>query len=88
MAERYKVLAKVIAQQGTCREKHNVGDEWVIGTKTPAGICLSAFQVLLPSTRVLMYGGSFPWETNPDVSMVTCPDRKNPVVFELMRLRK
>ena len=88
MAERYEVVIKVISQKGTCVQEHKVGDEWVIGTKTPEGICLSAFHALHPNARVLMFGGSFPWETDPDVSAVVCPDAKNPVVFELRRLRK
>ena len=88
MAERYEVLVKVISQKGTCEQEHKVGDEWVIGTKTPEGICLSAFHVLHRNAWVLMFGGSFPWESDPDVSKVACPDPGNPVVFELRRLRK
>ena len=88
MAEMYEVVAKVISQKGTCGAEHKVGDEWVIGSKTPEGICLSAFDVLLSSARVLMFGGAFPWETDPDVTTVACPDAANPVVFELRRLRK
>ena len=88
MAERYEVVAKVISQKGTCVYEHKVGDEWVIGTTTPAGICLSAFQAMLPDVRVLMFGGSFPWQNDPDISVIPCPDTKNPVIFELRRLPK
>ena len=88
MAERYDVVAKIVSQKGTCAAEHKVGDEWVIGRKTPEGMCLSAFQALLPNARVLMFGGAFPWETDPDVTTVACPDAENPVVFELKRLRK
>jgi len=88
MAEGYDVVARVISQKGTCAAEHKVGDEWVIGSKTPAGICLSAFDVMHPCIRVLMFGGSFPWETDPDIATVACPDAENPVVFELRRLRR
>ena len=88
MAERYEVVAKVISQKGTCAAEHKVGDEWVIEGRTPGGMCLSAFSALFPSLRVLMFGGAFPWETDPDVTTVACPDAENPVVFELRRLRK
>jgi len=88
MAERYEVLVRIISQKGTCVREHKVGDEWVIGKKTPEGICLSAFDALFSSARVLMFGGSFPWENDPDVTTVACPDADNPVVFELRRLRK
>ena len=87
MAERYDVAVKVVSQKGTCAAEHKVGDEWVIGSKSPEGICLSAFEVVLPYARVLMFGGSFPWADDPDVATVTCPDPDNPVVFKLRRLR-
>ena len=88
MAERYDVAIRVISQKGTCAYEHKVGDEWVIGGTTPAGICLSAFDVIYPCIRVLMFGGSFPWESDSDVATVACPDAENPVVFQLRRLRK
>ncbi len=88
MAETYDVVAKVVSQKGTCGAEHKVGNQWIIGSKTPEGICLSAFNALFPNLRVLKFGGSFPWSTDPDVSTVACPDAHNPVVFELRRLRK
>ncbi len=88
MAGSYDVLVRVISQKGTCAAKHKVGDEWVIGSKTPEGICISAFNALLPGSRVLRFGGSFPWGNDPDVTTATCPDGANPVVFELRRLPK
>ena len=88
MAEMSKVAVKVVSQKGTCAAEHKVGDEWVIRGKTPEGICLAAFSALFPGAWVLMFGGSFPWETDSDVSTVACPDAANPVVFELRRLRK
>ncbi len=88
MARSYDVLVKVISQKGLCGCDHKVGDEWVISDKTPVGICLSAFDSLLSNIRVLKFGGSFPWENNPDTATIACPDAENPVVFELTRLRK
>jgi len=88
MAEMYDVVVKVISQKGTCALEHKVGDEWVIGHKTPEGICGAAFNALYPAAWVLMFGGAFPWETDPDACTVACPDAQNPVVFELRRLRK
>lgn len=88
MAERHKVSIRVVSQKGTCAQEHKVGDQWVVNEKTPPGICLSAFGALFPSLRVLMFGGAFPWEDDPDMTTVACPDAANPVVFELRRLRK
>ena len=88
MAETYDVAVKVISQKGTCDAEHKVGDQWIIGSNTPAGICLSAYNAVYPNARTLRFGGSFPWETDPDVSTVACPDAQNPVVFELRRVQK
>lgn len=88
MAETYDVLVKVISQKGTCAAEHKVGDEWVIGAKTPEGVCLSAFNALFSNVRVLRLGGTFPWSTDPDSVTAACPDAASPVVFELRRIRK
>ncbi len=87
MADTYDVKVKVISQKGTCGAGHKVGDEWTISGKTPEGICLSAFNALIPSLRVLMFGGSFPWSDDSDTATAACPDAANPVVFELKRVR-
>jgi uncharacterized repeat protein (TIGR04076 family) len=79
------VIAKVISQRGTCEAGHRVGDEFVIGQKTPPGLCSWAFSTLFPFAEVLQFGGSFPWEENPNKVTVACPDPANPVIFELRR---
>ena len=86
------ISIKVISQKGVCLGKHKVGDEWVMkgnedGWKTPAGICMFAFSAIFPSIQLLMFGGSFPWQNNPDIWPAPCPDSKNPVVFELKRIK-
>ncbi|MDP2932260.1 MAG: TIGR04076 family protein [Chloroflexota bacterium] len=88
MADRYEVLVRVVSQKGKCVQEHKVGEKWVLGTKTPQGICISAFDTLLSSARVLMFGGSFPWESDPYMTTIACSDSENPVVFELRRLPK
>jgi len=88
MAELCDVVARVVSQQGTCAAGHKVGDEWVIGEKTPEGICLFAFSSLLPAAMVLSFGGSFPWEDDPEKTTVACPDATNPLVIELRRVPK
>jgi len=79
------VTARVISQKGTCAAGHKVGEEFVIGEKTPPKVCSWAFYCLFPFASVLPYGGSFPWEKDPDKTTVACPDPENPVVFELRR---
>ena len=79
------VIAKVISQKGTCEAGHVVGDEFIIGQETQAGICSWAFYTLFPFAVVLQFGGSFPWERDPNKATIACPDPANPVVFELRR---
>ncbi len=81
-----KVIARVISQKGTCEAGHKVGDEFIIEEKTPPNLCSWAFYTLFPFAQVLHFGGSFPWEKDPDKATVACPDPTNSVVFELRRL--
>ena len=80
-----EIIAKVISQKGTCDAGHKTGDEFIIGQTTPEGMCSWAFHALFPFAKVLRFGGAFPWEKDPDKSIVACPDSGNPVVFELRR---
>jgi uncharacterized repeat protein (TIGR04076 family) len=81
-----RLIAKVVSQKGTCQAGHKVGDEFVMGQETPAGMCSWAFYTLFPFAEVLQFGGSFPWEGEPGTARVACPDPGNPVVFELRRV--
>ena len=88
MAEIYEVVAKVVSQKGTCHAGHKVGDEWVIGPRTPEGICLAAFHTMFPTLLLLLTGAPISWRADPNVTTIACPDAENPVVFELRRLPK
>ena len=88
MAGQPKVIATVMSQKGTCVAGHKVGNEFVMGQSTPFNMCSWAFYTLFPFAEVLEFGGSLPWEKDPDKAMVACPDPDNPVVFELRRLRE
>jgi uncharacterized repeat protein (TIGR04076 family) len=83
-----KVIAKVISQTGKCDAGHKVGDEWVLGPKTPEGICMGAYHAMYSNAFFLIAGAEMPWGKDPNVATVACPDPKNPVVFELRRVPK
>ena len=86
MAQRYEVQVKIISQKGTCAKGHKVGDEFIVGGITPAGLCCSAFNSMFPSIHTLRFGGTFPYSKDPDTAEVACPDADNPIVFELRRV--
>ncbi|HEX9896409.1 MAG TPA: TIGR04076 family protein [Dehalococcoidales bacterium] len=83
----YKVKAKVVSQKGHCEAGLKVGDEFIIGDTTPAGICTWAFYTLFPFISALQSGGVFPWEKDKDTTTAACVDSTNPVVFELKRIK-
>jgi len=87
MSERYGVAIKVLSRQGTCVHGHEVGQEWVSWGKTPEGICIAAFDVMLPYIMLLRLGASFEGDGG-DVVSVGCPDYANLTVFEMRRIRE
>ncbi|MEW6034402.1 MAG: TIGR04076 family protein [Chloroflexota bacterium] len=87
MSNMYHLVARVVSQKGTCANGHGVGDEFVLGDKTPEGLCSWAFAAIFPFVNVLQFGGAFPWGEDPDRTTVACPDPDNPVVFEVRRKR-
>ena len=90
-----KVVMKIISQKGICGAKHQVGQEFdlsedfVVGKSgDPKTICSGLFYAIYPNYRVLRFGGSLPWEQDPEVAHVACPDADNPVVIQLKRIRE
>lgn len=82
------VSIEVMSQAGTCNRGHRPGDRWVIGEdrKTPAGVCVYAYNALSPFISAMMFEGKFPWKLGDDRITIACPDPGNPVVFEVKRL--
>jgi len=87
--EGYTITARVISQEGHCVSGHRVGDEVVFDGLTANGkVCIHALYSFLPKVFAMRYGATFPWLEDPDVSTHACPDAKNPVVFEIRRIRE
>jgi uncharacterized repeat protein (TIGR04076 family) len=84
----YAVMVRVIGQEGHCAAGHEVGDEVTLDQLTVQGkICIHALYSFLPKVFAMMYGAEFPWLTDKDVATHACPDARNPVVFEIRRVR-
>ena len=86
MARRYDVRVTLLSQIKKCPNGHQVGDQWLIGRKTPAGMCLGAFNSLLPYVTTLRFGGSFPWEAEEGKGTFCCPDPEVVNTFRLERI--
>jgi uncharacterized repeat protein (TIGR04076 family) len=73
---------------GKCSLNHKMGEEFIFkGGIAPAGLCTEAMLTIIPVARTLMFGGTHFWEKDPNVISVCCPDPKNPVVFEVRRVK-
>lgn len=83
----YKVVCKVIRQEGTCGFGHKVGDEVVFDGRTVEGdICFHALYSMMPKVFAMMYGAQFPWLEDQAIATHACPDAQNPLVFEVRRV--
>ncbi len=85
MAHRYDVRITLVSQLKRCPNGHHVGDEWVVGRRTPGGLCLGAFNSLMPFLTALRYGGDFPWESAGEGTFC-CPDPEVVNSFRLVRV--
>ena len=95
MTNSSRVVMKIISVKGTCEAKHQVGQEFDLSgdftvgmSGHPKTICTSLLYAIYPNYCVLRFGGSLPWEQNPDVAHVACLDPENPVVIQLKRIRE
>lgn len=80
------VAVRLVSNRKPCNSGHKIGDEWVISYRTPGDMCFAAYNSIFPFALVLMNGGTFPWQPDPDVLTVSCPDHEVVNVFELRRI--
>lgn len=88
MEKDYDVRITLISQKSKCAAGHRVGDQFLVGRKTPDGLCIWAFNSLLPFITTLRFGGTFHWEKNSDQGTFCCPDSTVVNTFRLERVRK
>ena len=82
------IRVTVESVKGKCSLNHKVGEEFIFkGGIAPSGLCTEAMLTIIPVARTLMFGGTHFWEKDPNVISVCCPDPKNPVVFEVRRVK-
>jgi uncharacterized repeat protein (TIGR04076 family) len=83
--KQYEVVIKLIANNMPCHCGHKIGDERVFNYFTPPNMCSLAHNALYPAALALSVGGTFPWQEDPDVLILSCPDAEVNNVFELRR---
>jgi uncharacterized repeat protein (TIGR04076 family) len=84
--KQYEVVIKLISNQQPCHCGHKIGDEWVFDYFIPAKkMCSLAYNAIYPMALALWAGGTFPWQEDPDVITMSCPDPEVHNHFELRR---
>lgn len=84
----YDVSIKLIGNRSPCHIGHKIGDEWTFNWTTPANMCGLAFNTIYPIVLAFQYGATFPWQKEPDVITITCPDVEVNNIFEIRRKLK
>ena len=55
---------------------------------TPGGMCSLAYNAVYPVALTLQFGGTFPWQDDPDIIEIAYPDGQVNNIFELRRRLK
>ncbi len=87
-ASQYEVKIKLVRHDRPCHFGHKIGDEWEFNYSPPADMCLFAYNSIFPFALAMKTGGTFPWQEDPDVLTVACPDPEVHNVFEVKRRLK
>ena len=62
------------------------GQEFITDGNQPEGFCRGAWADIFRHTRVLMWGGHYPWMNEDGKYLTCCTDGFRPVIFRLERL--
>ena len=87
MAKIYKVQVTVKSAPKGCSQGFKEGDSWLIGNRTPEGMCLPAFGAIYRQIMTLRYGGESPFSEDKDTMAAVCPDPNHCVIYEARKLR-
>ena len=63
-----------------------VGQSFVIGPRTPGGMCARAFAAVYPAALAMRFSEEMAWEQGRGCVDVTCPD--NDVTYRLSRIKE
>lgn len=84
--QEYEVVIRLVRNQNPCHSGHQIGDEWVFNYMTPPGMCSLAYNAIYPAALALQFGATFPWQQDPNVIELSCPDGEVNNIFQLRRV--
>ncbi len=76
-------VVQIVADKFKCSA---LGQTFVIGPRTPEGMCARAFAAIYPTAVAMRFSEEMPWEQGRGYVDVMCPD--NDVVYRLTRIRE
>jgi uncharacterized repeat protein (TIGR04076 family) len=78
---------QVTVKSGVCQGGvHKLGETFVAGETTPAGVCVDAWAAIMPYAMTLRCGGEFGWAKDKGAVEIHCPDPCG-ITLEVKRIR-
>ena len=84
---RYYQEVTVTSVDGTCPYGHKEGEVFRVTNCNNDGLCGALYRAVHSSAITLHYGGSIPWEKDPDIFYGLCPEQGR-VQVEVKRIEK
>jgi uncharacterized repeat protein (TIGR04076 family) len=79
----FRINCEVIAVAAGATGCQKPADSFVIGPRTPAGMCSRAFAAVYPAALALRFSDEMAWQKGTDCLEITCPDGH--VIYRLKR---
>ena len=73
----------ILKNEFNCSKK---GQTFVLGARTPEGMCAKAFATIYPTALAMRFSDSIAWENDKGYLDITCPDQD--VVYRLSRIEE
>ena len=82
----HKIKCEVIHIATNKFKCSQVGQSFVIGPRTPEGMCCRAFAAVYPAALAMRFSDEMPWEQGRGYIDIMCPD--SDVIYRLRRIRE
>ncbi len=82
----YKIQCEVVEIRQNKFDCCTVGETFVIGPRTPGGMCARAYAAVYPAALAMRFSEKIAWEKDDGTLDVMCPDQY--VVYRLSRIKE